>query len=256
MEPGAQFDWHTHDDDQLAWASRGVLTVLTDTATWLLPRSRALWIPAGARHEVRAQDAAVMRSLYVKTGLLSIGWKTPTVVRARPLLAELIEYLGDETLDSARHERAAALLVDLLEPLARHDDRGAHACRWPRIVGRRGAAPAPGREPDADVVGATGGRQRTHAGTGIPLRNGSSFQQVAHARAAQGVTAHARIRAVDQSRRTRGRIRVRPAHSSLRFIARSGSRRRPTSERNRPPAPRRRVERGYTSVLMRSSSLS
>jgi AraC-like DNA-binding protein len=117
MAPGARFDWHTHDDDQLAWASRGVLTVLTDSATWLLPRSRALWIPAGVRHEVRAQGAAIMRSLYVRTELLSINWKTPTVVRAQPLLAELIEYLGDETLDSARRERAAALLVDLLEPL-------------------------------------------------------------------------------------------------------------------------------------------
>ena len=42
---------------------------------------------------------------------------TPTVVRARPLLAELVEYLGDETLDSARRKRAAALLSDLLEPL-------------------------------------------------------------------------------------------------------------------------------------------
>ncbi|MGA7987705.1 MAG: helix-turn-helix transcriptional regulator [Candidatus Dormiibacterota bacterium] len=117
MAPGAQFDWHTHGDDQLAWASRGVLTVVTDAATWLLPRSRALWIPAGARHEVRARGTTVMRSLYLKTTLLGITWKTPTVVRARPLLMELIEYLGDETLDSTRRERAAALLVDLLEPL-------------------------------------------------------------------------------------------------------------------------------------------
>jgi AraC-like DNA-binding protein len=117
MEPGTQFDWHTHEDDQLAWASRGVLTVITDAATWLLPRSRALWIPAGARHEVRAHGAAVMQSLYLRTEILAIDWKTPTVVRARPLLGELIEYLGDETLDSERRERAAALLVDLLEPL-------------------------------------------------------------------------------------------------------------------------------------------
>ena len=117
MDPGAQFDWHTHEDHQLAWASRGVLTVVTDAATWLLPRSRALWIPAGARHEVRAHGATVMRSLYIRTKPLAIGWSTPTVVRARPLLVELIEYLGDDSLDSARHERAAALLVDLLEPL-------------------------------------------------------------------------------------------------------------------------------------------
>jgi AraC-like DNA-binding protein len=118
MAPGAQFDWHTHENDQLAWASRGVLTVITDAATWLLPSSRALWIPGGVRHEVRAKGATTMQALYVRSALLSIDWKRPTVVRARPLLAELIEYLGDETLDAARRERAAALLVDLLEPLA------------------------------------------------------------------------------------------------------------------------------------------
>ena len=117
MAPGTRFDWHTHDDDQLAWASRGVLTVITESATWLLPRSRAVWIPAGVRHEVRARAAATMRSLYVTTELLSIDWKIPTVVRAQPLLAELIEYLSDKALDEARRERAAALLVDLLEPL-------------------------------------------------------------------------------------------------------------------------------------------
>ena len=58
-----------------------------------------------------------MRSLYVRTEFLSIDWKSPTVVRARPLLIELIEYLGDERIDRAKRERAAALLVDLLEPL-------------------------------------------------------------------------------------------------------------------------------------------
>lgn len=117
MAPGDQFDSHTHDDDQLAWASRGVISVITDAGTWLLPPSRALWIPAGVRHEVRAQGATTMRSVYVRTALLSIDWTAPTVVRARPLMVELAEYLADETLDGSRRERAAALLSDLLEPL-------------------------------------------------------------------------------------------------------------------------------------------
>jgi AraC-like DNA-binding protein len=118
MAPGDQFDSHAHEDDQLAWASRGVITVVTDSATWLLPPSRALWIPAGVPHEVRARGATTMQSVYVRTALLSIDWQAPTVVRARPLLVELAAYLGDETLDGARRDRAAALLSDLLEPLA------------------------------------------------------------------------------------------------------------------------------------------
>ena len=47
MPAGTRFDWHTHTDHQLAWAASGVLTVMTADATWVLPPTRALWIPAG-----------------------------------------------------------------------------------------------------------------------------------------------------------------------------------------------------------------
>ena len=39
MPAGAVFNWHTHDDHQLAWAVAGVLTVRTAAADWVLPRS-------------------------------------------------------------------------------------------------------------------------------------------------------------------------------------------------------------------------
>jgi quercetin dioxygenase-like cupin family protein len=47
MPAGRVFDWHTHADHQLAWAASGVLTVRIAAATWVLPPTRALWIPAG-----------------------------------------------------------------------------------------------------------------------------------------------------------------------------------------------------------------
>jgi quercetin dioxygenase-like cupin family protein len=49
MPAGLVFDWHTHEDHQLAWAASGVLAVRTAAAAWSLPPSRALWIPAGVR---------------------------------------------------------------------------------------------------------------------------------------------------------------------------------------------------------------
>src|SRR5882672_9916492 len=51
MPAGLVFDWHTHDDHQLAWAASGVLTVRTRESAWVLPTTRALWIPAGLPHE-------------------------------------------------------------------------------------------------------------------------------------------------------------------------------------------------------------
>jgi AraC-like DNA-binding protein len=117
MAPGDRFDWHTHQDHQLAWASTGVLTVLTSSATWVLPPTRALWIPAGVPHEVQASGATTMRPLYVRPDRCSIGWDRPTAVEASHLLAEMIGYLAEDTLDPPRRDRAEAVLVDLLRPV-------------------------------------------------------------------------------------------------------------------------------------------
>src|SRR5450432_1125160 len=118
MTASTRFDWHTHDDHQLAWAASGVLAVVTETSTWVLPPTRALWIPAGLRHETMSSGRATMRALYIRPDLCSVSWPEPTPVMARPLLAELIGYLEDEPLDPARRARAEQVLVDLLEPVA------------------------------------------------------------------------------------------------------------------------------------------
>jgi AraC-like DNA-binding protein/quercetin dioxygenase-like cupin family protein len=117
MAAGSRFDWHTHLDHQLAWAANGVLIVLTDAATWVLPPTRALWIPAGLRHETVASGAATMRSLYIRPDLCAVSWPDPTPVAARQLLVELVGYLDNGSLDLARRGRAEELLVDLLEPV-------------------------------------------------------------------------------------------------------------------------------------------
>jgi AraC-like DNA-binding protein/quercetin dioxygenase-like cupin family protein len=115
MPPGTVYDWHTHEDHQIAWAASGVVTVLTEQATWVLPPTRALWIPAGLRHETGAAGRATMRSAYVRPGRLT-GWDVPTAVEASPLFAELLGYLGDR-LPAGKRERAEALLGDLLKPV-------------------------------------------------------------------------------------------------------------------------------------------
>lgn len=115
---GLVFDWHTHPDHQLAWAASGVLTVRTSSATWALPPTRALWIPAGLRHETLSAGPATMRTLYIRPELCPISWPDFTPVAASPLLAELIGYLENPDLDAARRAHAETLLVDLLQPVA------------------------------------------------------------------------------------------------------------------------------------------
>jgi AraC-like DNA-binding protein/quercetin dioxygenase-like cupin family protein len=116
MPVGTLFDWHTHDDHQLAWAASGVLTVLTEGATWVLPPTRALWIPAGWRHETGVACRATMRTVYIPVGMSPVNWSAPTPIGASPLLAELIGYLGGK-LTPQRRRHAEALLTDLLEPV-------------------------------------------------------------------------------------------------------------------------------------------
>lgn len=118
MESGKRFAWHYHDRHQLAWAADGVLTVLAEPHTWVLPPTRALWIPAGVVHETIAAEKATMRTLYLKPELCPITWPEPQPVAATRLLAELIVYLSDAPLEPAERARGESVLFDLLHPVA------------------------------------------------------------------------------------------------------------------------------------------
>ncbi len=117
MTPAAPFDRHVHDEHQLAWAARGVLTVSTSTGGWVLPSSRALWIPARVPHEVRACGQAVMRTLYITPERCPIRWDRATAVAASQLLAELIGRLDDPALPDPQRRRTEAVVFDLLTPV-------------------------------------------------------------------------------------------------------------------------------------------
>jgi AraC-like DNA-binding protein len=110
---GVAFHRHVHPVAQLAWAHTGVLTVDTAEGTWVLPPSRALWIPARVPHALGSSGVATSRSLY----LPKARWRAPTVVAVSPLLAQLIVYLAEAELTQPARRRAEAVLLDLLEPL-------------------------------------------------------------------------------------------------------------------------------------------
>jgi AraC-like DNA-binding protein len=117
MPSGFVFDWHTHEDHQLAWASSGVLTVRTERDAWVLPPTRALVIPSGVRHETLSTGNATMRAVYLKPSLCSISWQVCTPVAAGALLAEIIGYLDNDSLDAQRRDHGETMLMDLLEPV-------------------------------------------------------------------------------------------------------------------------------------------
>src|SRR6266496_3755247 len=55
---------HFHPEDQLVFASNGVMTVRTREGIWVVPPMRAVWIPALTPHSITMSGNVSMRTLY------------------------------------------------------------------------------------------------------------------------------------------------------------------------------------------------
>ena len=116
LPAGTWFPWHRHDLQQLVWSARGVVAVKSGDAGWVLPPTRALWVPAGVRHRTGALGRAALRGIYADPARSPVSWPAPRVVAVRPLLGELLEYLTGDGVAAGARLRAEAVAFDLLEP--------------------------------------------------------------------------------------------------------------------------------------------
>ncbi|MFB9320062.1 helix-turn-helix transcriptional regulator [Cryptosporangium minutisporangium] len=108
---------HSHPQHQLAWTRRGVLGVAVGDTYWVLPPTRALWLPAGVVHRTGATRDAVLCSLYLEPDRCALDWTEPTPVGVDGLLAQLIGHLNRQDLRADVRLRAEAVVLDLLHPL-------------------------------------------------------------------------------------------------------------------------------------------
>jgi AraC-like DNA-binding protein/quercetin dioxygenase-like cupin family protein len=116
LHAGEGFPQHAHAEHQLVWAAAGALTVTTDTDTWVLPPSRALFVPAGRRHATRAAPDARLCGIYLPPRQFPHRWWQPTVVEVDALLAALLVHLADGDPSPVQRRRAEAVVFDLLRP--------------------------------------------------------------------------------------------------------------------------------------------
>ncbi len=56
---------HRHAWAQLAWSATGVLRLTAARGTYLVPPSRAVWVPPGVEHAVTVVETAELRTLYL-----------------------------------------------------------------------------------------------------------------------------------------------------------------------------------------------
>ena len=81
---------HSHPEDQLLFASSGVMTLHTKQGVWVVPPMRAVWIPADTPHSVAMSGLVSMRTLYFLPKLCRRLREKCFVMNVSALLRELI----------------------------------------------------------------------------------------------------------------------------------------------------------------------
>ena len=81
---------HSHPEDQLLFASKGVMTLRTKQGVWVVPPLRAVWIPANTPHSVAMSGPVSMRTLYFLPRLCRTLRGKCFVMNVSALLRELI----------------------------------------------------------------------------------------------------------------------------------------------------------------------
>ena len=118
--PGHWITPHSHARAQLVYASAGVMMVTAGPGIWLVPRQRALWVPAGLEHEIRMRGAVQLRTLYIDTAAVAGLPEACGVVAVSLLLRELIllaTTLPDDYALDGPDGRLMAVLLDQLRAL-------------------------------------------------------------------------------------------------------------------------------------------
>ena len=87
---GQSIPEHVHPEDQLLFASTGVMTVRTTNGMFVVPPVRAVWIPAGIEHSIAMSGTVSLRTLYLLPRLVRHLPETCVVLHVSPLLKELL----------------------------------------------------------------------------------------------------------------------------------------------------------------------
>lgn len=111
---GFVLDEHDHPWGQLVYGLSGVMHVAAGDRLWLVPPTRAIWLPAGRPHHIRMQGRVSLRTLYVAPELARDLPTSPTALEVAPLLRELILHVLERGMLGPRgaEARLAAVLID------------------------------------------------------------------------------------------------------------------------------------------------
>jgi mannose-6-phosphate isomerase-like protein (cupin superfamily) len=110
---------HRHRRSQLLYAAAGIMVVSTEQGAWVVPPQRAVWVPAGIRHEIRMIGAVMTRSIYLEPAAATELPRRCQVVGISPLMRRLLLEAVDLPVEYAPTDRAG-LIMALLQQEFRH----------------------------------------------------------------------------------------------------------------------------------------
>ncbi len=68
FSPGHSIESHTHSWSQLVFAREGVIAVESGNVCWVVPTSRAIWVPADLPHSIKMYGKVFMQTVYFDSG--------------------------------------------------------------------------------------------------------------------------------------------------------------------------------------------
>ena len=110
----SRLDRHSHPWAQLVYAASGVMVVSTPDASWIVPPTRAIWVPGGVPHEILMRGQVAMRTLYLAPLGADARLDACRAIEVPPLLRELILHIvrqGMLEVDNPAHAIAGTRVV-------------------------------------------------------------------------------------------------------------------------------------------------
>lgn len=107
--------WHQHPNAQLLHAVQGIMRISTTQGQWLVPPSRAIWMPPAIEHSVCMIGQVKMRTVFIQPLSAPRLWPNCQVVGISPLLRELLlaaTHIGTAYSEGSRDWHLIHLLLE------------------------------------------------------------------------------------------------------------------------------------------------
>jgi AraC-like DNA-binding protein len=109
---------HQHVWGQLIYAAAGLMRVRAGGMLWIVPPARAVWVPAGAEHEIRALGDFAMRTLYFPAPMVAHLSPECCALDVPPLLRELVLELVERCPIDDADEASMRLTTTAIDQIA------------------------------------------------------------------------------------------------------------------------------------------